>query len=82
MHLRATLYVELDRPAEALEAYREALLYAPRESGWRLEWARLLMQQKQWDKARGQLDQVEDSEEKEKLRKELEQASTADNKAP
>jgi O-antigen ligase/tetratricopeptide (TPR) repeat protein len=45
LHLEALIQVALDRPAEALEAYRKALTRDPLQVGWRYEFARLLYQQ-------------------------------------
>jgi tetratricopeptide (TPR) repeat protein len=45
-HLRARIEVALGRPAEALVAYQAALARDPTRSGWRLEFAKLLIQEK------------------------------------
>jgi O-antigen ligase/tetratricopeptide (TPR) repeat protein len=45
LHLKARTCQELERPEEALKAYRIALIHAPSETAWRFEYAQLLLNQ-------------------------------------
>ncbi|HEX8202954.1 MAG TPA: tetratricopeptide repeat protein, partial [Isosphaeraceae bacterium] len=45
LHLRALVQVALERPEEALSAYRQALALEPLQVEWRFEFARLLHEQ-------------------------------------
>jgi O-antigen ligase/tetratricopeptide (TPR) repeat protein len=44
-HLKARVNLSLERPEEALKAYRIALIHAPGETAWRYEYAQLLFQE-------------------------------------
>jgi tetratricopeptide (TPR) repeat protein len=51
MHLQAQLLSATDKPAEAIESYRTALLREPRQVHWRLELAQLLRGQHRYEEA-------------------------------
>ena len=54
-HFKALIYRALGQPEAASKAYGLALNLAPNQTGWRVEWARFLMEQRQWKEAHRQL---------------------------
>ncbi len=55
LELQGRLLRQLDRPAEAITAYREALRLQPRQAQWHYALAVLLLQQKEFRKAQDEL---------------------------
>jgi O-antigen ligase len=55
LHLEAQVRGALGQPAEALDAYRAALIRDPLQAGWRFEYARLLYQQERLGEAEREL---------------------------
>ena len=58
LHRLASAYASLDRPEEALAAYRKALDEQPDRAEWRMEFARLLRAQGRLQDARRELSDV------------------------
>jgi tetratricopeptide (TPR) repeat protein len=55
LHVKALILCDLNRSGEALTAYQAALIREPRQTAWRLEFARILYQQKRLRESRREL---------------------------
>ncbi len=55
-HLKALICEALGEPDAAIRAYGQALLYAPSQTNWRLEYVRLLIEQRRWKDAQHELE--------------------------
>jgi tetratricopeptide (TPR) repeat protein len=58
LYLKGRVHQQLDEPAEAVKAYLAALTRDPRQTGWRLEAAKLLYGQKRLQEAEDELRRV------------------------
>jgi O-antigen ligase/tetratricopeptide (TPR) repeat protein len=54
-HLKALVYAKLDEPEPAIKAYAQALALSPNQDRWRLEYARLLRDERRWKEAAHEL---------------------------